>query len=30
LILTHLSAEALAQIDTTACEVAQDGMTVEI
>ena len=30
LILTHLSAEALAQIDTTACEVAQDGMMVEI
>ncbi|MBV8754317.1 MAG: MBL fold metallo-hydrolase [Hyphomicrobiales bacterium] len=29
-ILTHLNTEALAQIDATACEVAQDGMTVEV
>jgi ribonuclease BN (tRNA processing enzyme) len=30
LILTHLNAEALAHIGTTGCEVASDGMTVEV
>src|SRR5262249_37907773 len=30
LILTHLNADALTRAGTTSCEVAQDGMTVEI
>ena len=30
LILTHLSAEALAHVDAIRCEIAEDGLTIEI
>jgi len=30
LILTHLNADALARADATGCEIAEDGMTVEV
>jgi ribonuclease BN (tRNA processing enzyme) len=30
MILTHLNADALARIDATGCEIAQDGLTVEV